>query len=195
MERDEKGRFIKKEIDMEAVKQEYDNGKTLKQIGLIFDVADSCILKKLREISYPMRKKGWHLSERQKGKKIREKMSKTRKRLFKEGKLDLSGKNNPAYIDGTYCSGKRASRKNWRKTRKEVLERDNYACKKCGRTKKEIRLDVHHKNPWRKCKNHEVENCITLCVSCHGKISGNASKGIPKKVKLFGEEHQIRVSL
>lgn len=176
MKRNKLGRFIKKNINMELVKNLYDEGKTLKQVGKVIGVDAVCIFNRLKEINYSMRKNGWHLPERQKGLAIRKKMSETRKNLFKEGKLDLSGKNNPAYINGEYCSGKKPSRKGWKKVRREVLKRDNYTCQKCGKTKKEIRIDVHHKIPYRICKEHKVENCVSLCIKCHGKISGNGNK-------------------
>ncbi len=34
----------------------------------------------------------------------------------------------------------------WKKFRDEVIELDGYKCKDCGRTSKEVVLQVHHKN-------------------------------------------------
>lgn len=54
----------------------------------------------------------------------------------------------------------------WKLIRKEVLIRYNYQCLKCGRTG---RLDVHHVVPYREVQEHNVENLIPLCKSCHMK--------------------------
>ena len=56
--------------------------------------------------------------------------------------------------------------------RKLVLERDNWTCQKCGKSKDEdinIVLHCHHIDP---VKNNPIEsadmdNCITLCKECH----------------------------
>ena len=56
--------------------------------------------------------------------------------------------------------------------RKLVLERDNWTCQKCGRSKDEdinLILHCHHIDP---VKNNPIEsadmdNCITLCKECH----------------------------
>ena len=174
-------------IDKTYLENQYNKNKTLKELGKIFNCTDVTILRRLHEYNIKTRRKGWHLPNRQKDINIRKKISDTRKKLFELGILDLSGKNNPAYIDGTYCSGTRPSRKKWNKIRKIVLERDNYMCKICGKTSKDIRVDVHHITPWRICKEHKPENCVTLCVSCHGKISGSN--------KLKADYKEIRVSL
>lgn len=56
----------------------------------------------------------------------------------------------------------------WQRKRLEIMERDGFACVKCG-NKKET-LNVHHvrykrnTDPW----DYSNINLITLCVSCHG---------------------------
>ena len=45
-----------------------------------------------------------------------------------------------------------------------VLERDKHCCAKCGSTE---HLHLHHVIPYSKCKSHEYENLLTLCLSCH----------------------------
>jgi 5-methylcytosine-specific restriction endonuclease McrA len=50
-----------------------------------------------------------------------------------------------------------------RRIKREVLERDGYKCKSCG---KKGLLHVHHKN--KEC-DHSKKNLITLCPSCHKK--------------------------
>ncbi len=53
----------------------------------------------------------------------------------------------------------------WQKKRLEILERDNWACKKCF--DKKTTLHVHHKkyngNPW----DSDDNDLITLCKNCH----------------------------
>ena len=56
--------------------------------------------------------------------------------------------------------------------RKLVLERDNWTCQKCGKSKDEdinLILHCHHIDP---VKNNPIEsadmdNCVTLCKECH----------------------------
>ncbi len=58
------------------------------------------------------------------------------------------------------------------KWRNNVLNRDNYTCKLCGKTKDETILNVHHIE--RYTDNEElrtdVSNGITLCYECHKKV-------------------------
>lgn len=57
---------------------------------------------------------------------------------------------------------------NWRK---EVYERDNYACKVCGvgGAKKSNNLNAHHLNGWNWFEpgRFDVKNGVTLCRGCH----------------------------
>lgn len=68
----------------------------------------------------------------------------------------------------------------WKRTAKEVRERDGYECLSCGKKQsdKRIKLHVHHIAPLKKFtkENGEVadgafdkSNLISLCGSCHGK--------------------------
>ena len=58
------------------------------------------------------------------------------------------------------------------KWRNNVLNRDNYTCQLCGKTKDETILNVHHIE--RYVDNEElrsdVSNGITLCYECHKKV-------------------------
>ena len=58
------------------------------------------------------------------------------------------------------------------KWRNNVLNRDNYTCQLCGKTKDETILNVHHIE--RYADNEElrtdVSNGITLCYECHKKV-------------------------
>jgi 5-methylcytosine-specific restriction endonuclease McrA len=48
--------------------------------------------------------------------------------------------------------------------RKEVLKRDNWRCKNCGRLEN---LDVHHKELRSQGGDDSEFNLITLCNCCH----------------------------
>ena len=59
--------------------------------------------------------------------------------------------------------------KNWRK---QVFERDNYTCKKCGNRSSvdnPVVIHPHHIKSYTYYPElrYEVDNGITLCISCH----------------------------
>lgn len=57
--------------------------------------------------------------------------------------------------------------------KRQALERDNYECQDCGKTREEIgrNPDVHHMKPVRSFDEesdaHYLENVISVCVQCH----------------------------
>jgi hypothetical protein len=56
------------------------------------------------------------------------------------------------------------------KIRWEVLKRDNYTCKKCGRSPSldhNVQLEVDHRNPVAKGGLNNIENLQTLCRECN----------------------------
>jgi HNH endonuclease len=57
----------------------------------------------------------------------------------------------------------------WYIIRRRVLERDHYACQRCGISEKKCcrSLDVHHIIPVRKGGLDELNNLITTCPKCH----------------------------
>lgn len=63
----------------------------------------------------------------------------------------------------------------WRKLRKEVLERDNNQCCQCGATSEEsgYPLEIHHIIPPKGNKElfFDANNCVTLCKWCHAKVT------------------------
>jgi len=61
----------------------------------------------------------------------------------------------------------------------KVLKRDCHACQECNSTEK---LDTHHIKSWnsRPDLRFDLDNGITLCSSCHGKIHANDEKGFKK---------------
>ena len=82
----------------------------------------------------------------------------------------LRGEDHHYYINGDTCS-KRGN--GWKRTRKQVRERDGYTCQICGVSEFELgkALDVHHIKPYRLFDSYEeankFDNLIALCPSCH----------------------------
>jgi len=57
--------------------------------------------------------------------------------------------------------------------RKHVLDRDNHRCQFCYET---TRLNVHHRS-YKQCRTkNEIDDCITLCRTCHGFLHDSWSK-------------------
>ena len=96
-----------------------------------------------------------------------------------DGRLNLycsdgCKKSCPTYRMRKYEKGFRqnTSREVQPELRKLVLERDNWTCQKCGKSKDEdinLILHCHHIDP---VKNNPIEsadmdNCVTLCKECH----------------------------
>ena len=62
--------------------------------------------------------------------------------------------------------------------RKMVLERDNWTCQKCGKSKDdfpELELHCHHIFPLNEnpVESADIDNCITYCKECHKWIHKN----------------------
>lgn len=99
--------------------------------------------------------------------------SRCRKCADKQHSLEMSGKNNPNYINGLsyslYTSDFNESIK------KYIRERDNHICQNpdCNKTEKENKqaLDVHHID-YNK-ENCKEENLISLCHNCNVKANYN----------------------
>lgn len=67
---------------------------------------------------------------------------------------------------------------------KLVFERDDYTCQLCGERGKKIQVD--HIQPWAKYVElrFNIDNCRTLCMSCHYRITFN--KPMPKELITWG---------
>jgi 5-methylcytosine-specific restriction endonuclease McrA len=53
----------------------------------------------------------------------------------------------------------------WTKIRAQILERDSYMCRICGKDAVEAQLNVHHID-WDRSHN-DLDNLVTVCHSCH----------------------------
>lgn len=79
----------------------------------------------------------------------------------------------------------RLARTRFRNTvQKEVLRRDNYTCQICGI--RGINMQVDHIQPWKEYieLRFSIDNCRTLCSSCHYQIT--FGRPMPKKIKTWG---------
>ena len=71
----------------------------------------------------------------------------------------------------SYWNGINKRGTDWGTIRKQVLERDNYTCQKCGCDLGSNFSHIHHKKPVkayvRKDNAHKLNNLIALCIPCH----------------------------
>lgn len=97
-----------------------------------------------------------------KGKKFSEE-TKKKMSLAKIGKTSPKKEKVPVSRNGYFA-------KKWAK---EIKERDNWICKKCGCLERKA-LAAHHIIPWKsdESKRFDIENGITLCNVCHHKLEG-----------------------
>ena len=100
----------------------------------------------------------------------------------------MTGKGNPAYIDGSTKEKRCYRGPHWAKTRKKVYERDNYTCQRCGvkcisrkafnGENGEKLIQAHHINGYESPDSNTMDNLVTLCASCHGEVEGGASLNV-----------------
>jgi len=145
--------------------------------------------------------------------KTRKKISLTLKRLYQEGKKKpicntgrtrfkkgaipwnkgkhpkyLQGKNHPNWKGGVkrkhYGTDYNQRRIFRQELQKQVFERDNYTCQICG--VRGVDLQVDHIQSWAEYieLRFNIENCRTLCVKCHYKIT--FGKPMPPTVRAWG---------
>ncbi len=57
-----------------------------------------------------------------------------------------------------------------------IRERDNFKCVNCGKLETDRAHDIHHKTPYRLTQDNSETNLITLCVSCHRKLTATERK-------------------
>lgn len=78
---------------------------------------------------------------------------------FKKGEEHWNWKGGEALI-----STQRVQELEWRQKREEILERDNYKCRKCSSRNK---VNVHHIIPYRISFDDSSQNLISMCNDCH----------------------------
>lgn len=123
------------------------------------------------------------LKDRRHPEEHKKRISKIMKKMFKEGKLKITGaakkysenpKSHHRYIDGrSYNRSPSRYGDDWEAVRMLVYARDNFVCKDCGMNMHESSskfgcpLHVHHKIPFLQSFDNSLTNLITLCKSCH----------------------------
>jgi len=91
------------------------------------------------------------------------------------------GENNHGWRGGISPECRRINNYEWKSISKRVLERDNFACFKCGKTSENNH--VHHIIPFRESKSNDMKMLITLCNRCHSKEE--------KKYARYGKTHFV----
>jgi 5-methylcytosine-specific restriction endonuclease McrA len=98
-------------------------------------------------------------------------------RAWAEGRVvrrTLRGPDHPQWRGGS--QGYRLSRPEWKARRKEIYERDNWTCQKCGKRCQGVRsknrdrgrdIQCHHIISYIISRDDSPDNLITLCLSCH----------------------------
>ncbi|MBS3064849.1 MAG: HNH endonuclease, partial [DPANN group archaeon] len=77
----------------------------------------------------------------------------------------------------------------WESIHQQTKERDNYTCQKCGRTRNEIKICVHHIKRWQDGGATIPENLITICQSCHNKEHKFGNQRFIHNCKICGREY------
>jgi len=85
----------------------------------------------------------------------------------KKYKLMFTGKNNPVWKGGIRTKRTERITNEYKEWRLSVFERDSYECSKCHQNSHD--LQAHHILSWRdnEDKRYDVDNGITLCLTCH----------------------------
>lgn len=99
---------------------------------------------------------------------------------------DNSGKNNPSWKGGITPNTIKERRRFVKEIGVFILKRDNYTCQLCKKRGGELQVD--HIQPWSEYVElrFDINNCRTLCRSCHYKITFN--REMPKDSK-WGKYH------
>lgn len=69
----------------------------------------------------------------------------------------------------------------WGIAREDALKRDGHVCVVCGKT---TALVVHHIIPLKLGGTHDIDNLMTLCHSCHGKLEGKMDELAQESMQL-----------
>lgn len=94
---------------------------------------------------------------------------------------------NPNVSGKEYQDG---GQKDFYNVKSAVLNRDNYTCQICG--EKDTILEVHHIHFRSKGGSNRMDNLVTLCSNCHGKIH-NGELEFNKHVKSFKHPSHLNI--
>ena len=127
-------------------------------------------------------------------KKIRDKISKKNKAVAKKAGIKRSATRQGISIEdwnGFISPLNRREREKFRKLiQGKVLERDDYTCQICGQ--RGGKLQVDHIQSWKDYVElrFDMNNCRTLCMGCHYKVTYN--KDMPSTTKSWGHNPSKR---
>ena len=107
--------------------------------------------------------------------------------IVETAEFDVHKLKNPNVSGKEYQDG---GQKDFSNVKSAVLNRDNYTCQICG--EKDSRLEVHHIQFRSKGGSTRMDNLVTLCSNCHGKIH-NGEMGFKKKVKSFKHASHMNI--
>lgn len=84
---------------------------------------------------------------------------------------NMSGENNPAWKGGITPTTRKERKRFVYEVGKLVLKRDNYTCQMCHRIGGKLQVD--HIQKWSEYveQRFNINNCRTLCVGCHYKVT------------------------
>jgi hypothetical protein len=92
--------------------------------------------------------------------------------------INIQGKSfNPDNVNGNL--------ENWEDIRKAVYLRDGYKCQVCKGKSKDFQLEAHHIIPRSENGSHELDNLVTVCKTCHIKITNGEIDAKGKRLKKF----------
>lgn len=102
---------------------------------------------------------------------------------------NITGRNHYNWKGGVTTTNRLARDKFNKTTRPKVYKRDDYTCQLCG--KRGIELQVDHILPWSKYPDlrFDIDNCRTLCVPRHYKIT--FGKPMPLETKVWGGHYNV----
>ena len=94
---------------------------------------------------------------------------------------------NPNVSGKEYQDG---GQKDFYNVKSAILNRDNYTCQICG--EKDTRLEIHHIQYRSKGGSNRMDNLVTLCQECHGKIH-SGELDFNKHVKSFKHASHMNI--
>ena len=107
--------------------------------------------------------------------------------IVETAEFDVHKLKNPNVSGKEYQNG---GQKDFYNVKSAVLNRDNYTCQICG--EKDSGLEVHHIQFRSKNGSNRMDNLVTLCSNCHGKIH-NGELEFSKPVKSFKHASHMNI--
>jgi hypothetical protein len=90
----------------------------------------------------------------------------------------LTDRGEKSTISTRTSKSRKASRTLRASVRFEVLRRDNFTCRYCGRKAPSVRLQVDHVVPWSAGGSDELSNLVAACIECNIGKSAKSVTGI-----------------